>query len=43
MIVGATNFARNPSGPVDCVVGELLLYWVRKLGIPQFETRDIIS
>ena len=43
LIVGAVNFARNRSGPVDCVVGEVLSYCVRKLGMPELETRDMIS
>jgi len=41
--VGTVNFVCNRSGHVDCVVGELLLYWVGKLGIHQFETCYIIG
>ena len=41
--MGVVDFTRNRSGPVDCVVGEVLSYRVRKLGMPELETLDMIS
>ena len=41
--MGVVNFARNRSGAVDCAVGAVLSYSVRKLGMPKLETLDMIS